>query len=196
MKKDKSIIFVIFILMIATLALSIAFSSLSTLLNINYGDVNQSAQTWDVGFDTSGSPLAASSTGTSAAGRICGAATITKDSVSIADTQLSKPGDTCTWSLTIQNLGTIDAELNSVTPIIGENSCTISGSSIVCGNITYKLTTDQAGTTLLSSQINSTLAKTSGTKDVYLIATYSSNSIGGSSNTQSGIGFTILYNQK
>lgn len=192
MKKDKSIIFVIFILMIATLALSIAFSSLSTLLNINYGDVNQSAQTWDVGFDTSGSPLAASSTGTSAAGRICGAATITKDSVSVADTQLSKPGDTCTWSLTIQNLGTIDAKLNSVTPIIGENSCTISGSSIECGNITYKLATDQAGTTLLSSQINSTLAKTNGTKDVYLIATYSSNSIGGSSNTQSGIGFTIL----
>lgn len=196
MKKDKSIIFVIFILMIATLALSIAFSSLSTLLNINYGDVNQSAQTWDVGFDTSGSPLAASSTGTSAAGRICGAATITKDSVSVADTQLSKPGDTCTWSLTIQNLGTIDAELNSVTPIIGENSCTISGSSMECGNITYKLATDQAGTTLLSSKINSTLAKTNGTKDVYLIATYSSNSIGGSSNTQSGIGFTILYNQK
>ena len=196
MKKDKSIIFVIFILMIATLALSIAFSSLSTLLNINYGDVNQSAQTWDVGFDTSGSPLAASSTGTSAAGRICGAATITKDSVSVADTQLSKPGDTCTWSLTIQNLGTIDAELNSVTPIIGENSCTISGSSMECGNITYILATDQAGTTLLSSQINSTLAKTNGTKDVYLIATYSSNSIGGSSNTQSGIGFTILYNQK
>ena len=65
-----------------------------------------------------------------------------------------------------------------------------------CGNITYKLATDQAGTTLLSSQINSTLAKTNGTKDVYLIATYSSNSIGGSSNTQSGIGFTILYNQK
>lgn len=196
MKKDKSIIFVIFILMIATLALSIAFSSLSTLLNINYGDVNQSAQTWDVGFDTSGSPLAASSTGTSAAGRICGAATITKDSVSVADTQLSKPGDTCTWSLTIQNLGTIDAKLNSVTPIIGENSCTISGSSMECGNITYKLATDQAGTTLLSSQINSTLAKTNGTKDVYLIATYSSNSIGGSSNTQNGIGFTILYNQK
>lgn len=196
MKKDKSIIFVIFILIIATLALSIAFSSLSTLLNINYGDVNQSAQTWDVGFDTSGSPLAASSTGTSAAGRICGAATITKDSVSVADTQLSKPGDTCTWSLTIQNLGTIDAKLNSVTPIIGENSCTISGSSMECGNITYKLATDQAGTTLLSSQINSTLAKTNGTKDVYLIATYSSNSIGGSSNTQSGIGFTILYNQK
>ena len=196
MKKDKSIIFVIFILMIATLALSIAFSSLSTLLNINYGDVNQSAQTWDVGFDTSGSPLAASSTGTSAAGRICGAATITKDSVSVADTQLSKPGDTCTWSLTIQNLGTIDAKLNSVTPIIGENSCTISGSSMECGNITYKLATDQAGTTLLSSQINNTLAKTNGTKDVYLIATYSSNSIGGSSNTQSGIGFTILYNQK
>lgn len=196
MKKDKSIIFVIFILMIATLALSIAFSSLSTLLNINYGDVNQSAQTWDVGFDTSGSPLAASSTGTSAAGRICGAATITKDSVSVADTQLSKPGDTCTWSLTIQNLGTIDAKLNSVTPIIGENSCTISGSSMECGNITYKLATDQAGTTLLSSKINSTLAKTNGTKDVYLIATYSSNSIGGSSNTQSGIGFTILYNQK
>ena len=196
MKKDKSIIFVIFILMIATLALSIAFSSLSTLLNINYGDVNQSAQTWDVGFDTSGSPLAASSTGTSAAGRICGAATITKDSVSVADTQLSKPGDTCTWALSIQNLGTIDAKLNSVTPIIGENSCTISGSSMECGNITYKLATDQAGTTLLSSQINSTLAKTNGTKDVYLIATYSSNSIGGSSNTQSGIGFTILYNQK
>ncbi len=196
MKKDKSIIFVIFILMIATLALSIAFSSLSTLLNINYGDVNQSAQTWDVGFDTSGSPLAASSTGTSAAGRICGAATITKDSVSVADTQLSKPGDTCTWALSILNLGTIDAELNSVTPIIGENSCTISGSSMECGNITYKLATDQAGTTLLSSQINSTLAKTNGTKDVYLIATYSSNSIGGSPNTQSGIGFTILYNQK
>ena len=196
MKNNKSLYIIVGILIISLITLSIAFAALSTNLNINFGNVNQSAQTWDVGFDTSGSPLAASSTGTSAAGRICGAATITKDSVSVADTQLSKPGDTCTWSLTIQNLGTIDAELNSVTPIIGENSCTISGSSMECGNITYKLATDQAGTTLLSSQINSTLAKTNGTKDVYLIATYSSNSIGGSSNTQSGIGFTILYNQK
>ena len=63
---------------------------------------------------------------------------------------------------------------------------------MVCGNITYKLTTDAAGQSLLGT--NNVLANTTGTLDVYLTAEYTGTSTG-SDGVQNSGGFTLNYVQ-
>ena len=109
--KNKSMIVIILVLVIALITLSVAFAALSATLKINFGNVNQTVQTWNVGFDTTGSPKAATASGSSATGRTCGAATITATTVTIANTELSKPDDACRWDLVIKNSGTINAKI-------------------------------------------------------------------------------------
>ena len=182
------------VLSVMILGLSIAFAALSATLNINFGNVNQTTQTWNVQFNDSAASVTASEGGTSATGRVCGTASVSATQVTVADTQLSKPGDKCTWALTVENKGSINATLTSITPSYPDQiSCTGSSSSMVCGNITYKITTDSAGTTLLTS--GGTLTNTTGTLPIYLIAEYTGNGETMSAVTQTGAKFTLLYNQ-
>ena len=195
MEKNKKGSYIIMgVLSVMILGLSIAFAALSATLNINFGNVNQTVQTWNVHFDTTNSSVSATEGGTSATGRTCGIATVNATEVTVGDTELSKPDDKCTWALTILNTGTIDAKLTSITPVSPTSvSCTTSGASMVCGNITYKLTTDAAGTTLLTS--GGTLVNTNGSLGVYLIAEYTGSGQTMSENTQNGAKFTLLYDQ-
>ena len=195
MEKNKKGSYIIMgVLSVMILGLSIAFAALSATLNINFGNVNQTVQTWNVHFDTTNSSVSATEGGTSATGRTCGIATVNAKEVTVGDTELSKPDDKCTWALTILNTGTIDAKLTSITPVSPTSvSCTTSGASMVCGNITYKLTTDAAGTTLLTS--GGTLVNTNGSLGVYLIAEYTGSGQTMSENTQNGAKFTLLYDQ-
>ena len=63
---------------------------------------------------------------------------------------------------------------------------------MVCGNITYKLTTDDVGTTLLTANASLETAKS---QTVYLSATYTGTGLQSEAVTQSGAGFTLVYNQ-
>ena len=107
------------------------------------------------------------------------------------------PGDTCKYTLTIQNGGSVGAKLTAITKKGSESACgAISGSSYTCGNITYKLSTDSAGNTPLAT--NSTLAA-GGSQTVYLTITHNDHAASGlvSSNTSySGMGFTLTYTQQ
>ena len=96
--KNKSMIAIIAILVIALITLSIAFAALSATLNINFGNVNQTAQTWNVQFKDSTASVTATEGGTSATGRSCGTASVSATQVTVANTELSKPGDKCTWA--------------------------------------------------------------------------------------------------
>lgn len=192
----KGMYIVIAFLLVALVGLSIAFAALSTNLNINFGTVTQTKQTWNVGF-TENNSLAGTPGGSSATGRSCGTANVTSSTATVAATELSKPGDKCVWHLVVNNTGSIDATLSTITP--GKPTsvdCTISGASMVCGNITYKLATTDAGTTLLTT--GGTLAKTSGTMDVYLIAEYTGTGVNTSNSdiVQTGAKFTLNYTQK
>ena len=112
----------------------------------------------------------------------------------MADTTLSKPGDKCTWTLTIKNSGTVAANLGSITPTAPSSvSCTNSGASMVCGNITYKLTTNSGGSTLLTTSAGNLTAGSSLT--VYLVAEYTGTTVNSSAVTQTGGKFTLVYNQ-
>ena len=195
MEKNKKGSYIIMgVLSVMILGLSIAFAALSATLNINFGNVNQSVQTWNVAF--TGSSVAGTASGSaSTAGRSCGTATVTATQVDVGDTQLSKPDDKCQWVLTVKNNGTISAKLSTITANKGNNTCNIGGTtgsqtSMVCGNITYTLTSD--GTTALP--INTSLAANA-TQNVYVTAEYTGTGVNTTAVTQSGLSFVLGYTQ-
>ena len=193
--KRENLMAIIYIMVVVITGISVAYAAteLSSNLSITTAKVTQNPQTWAVGFD-SGTVTPVSS-GTSESGRVCGTATVTSSSVTVANTVLSKPGDTCRYDLVVKNTGSIDATLGTITPVTPTStSCTSSTASMECGNITYKLTTDTAGNTLLTQ--GGTLANTSGTQTIYLFAQYTGTGLVTSEEVQNNGGFTLIYNQK
>lgn len=191
-QRSKNLKFLLLVAAIFVVGVGVAYAALSATLNITFGNVAQSAITWNVGF--TGTSATATAGGTSATGRSCGNATITSSSVTLADTTLSKPGDSCTYTLTIKNSGTVGAKLNTITPSSPTStSCgTASGGNLVCGNITYKLTSDAAGSNILTS--GNTLAANA-TQTVYLVVMYNASGVQSSTITQTGAKFTLTYAQ-
>ncbi len=184
-------------LAVAVVGLSIAYAALSTQLTVTMSSITSGDDdnpiTWNVGFVPG--TVTPTVGGTSSTGRECGNATVTASSVSVAATKLSKPEDSCTYALTIKNTGSIAATLANIVPTQpSSTTCSqATGSTMVCGNITYKLTTDAAGSTALTT--GGTLAASTGTLPVYLVVKYTGTSVATSTVTQSSGTFTITYNQ-
>ncbi len=189
--KDTKMLVVIVIGLV--LLIGVAYAALSQTLEITTTAVTSSGISWNVGFQSGN--VTGTKGGTSTADVVCGTATVTGSSVSVAASTLSKPDDSCTYALVIKNLGDIDATLASVNPSAPTStSCTNSGASMVCGNITYYLSTTNnvASPTLLTT--GGTLVKTTGTLNVYLIIKYTGTTVG-SEVQQNGGKFTLIYNQ-
>ena len=191
MKKSYKILLLVSVTCI--LGISIAYAALSTSLTITTNKVTQNALTWNVGFVTG--TITATAGGTSATGRTCGSATVTATAVTIADTTLSKPDDSCLYKLQVKNSGGIAANLGSITPNKPSSiTCeTATGGTMVCGNITYKLTTDSSGSTIVTTSNFSVVAGE--TKDLYLHVKYTGSSVNSSAVTQSSGKFTLTFNQ-
>ena len=195
MKDKKTIYAVLVAIVIAGAGLSIAYAAMSTTLTTTFGKVTQNSLTWNVGFDTTSTSVSATAGGTSATGRSCGTATITAGTVTIGDTTLSKPGDKCTWAVTIRNSGGIGAKLSSIagTQPSG-NTCSTQTGTMTCGNIKYSVTTDASGTTTVlksgaSLAANQTLA-------AYIVAEYvPTNAVQSSAITQTGATFKMTWAQ-
>ena len=143
--RKKYTIFLIAVIA-AICGVAIAYSALSTTLTITTNKITQNALTWNVAFTTGTVNGTAGGTGTT--GRSCGQATVNATSITVADTTLSKPEDSCTYAFTIKNTGGIAAKLGSIVPTKPTESgvtCTITnastsaGASMVCGNLTYKI---------------------------------------------------------
>lgn len=183
MKSRKKMYIFLTSLVIITVMISIAYAALSTTLTIQHGNVTQTAQSWNVGF-VAADPISASVVGgTSDVGRSCGTVKATATAVTVRATTLSKPGDKCVWPVTIQNTGSIDAKLDTITFTkpggYSGDTCTISyndsnqtvkKSMMVCDNIKYKITTDEAGNTLLIEGSKTITANS--TLTVYITAAY------------------------
>ncbi len=194
-RRNLQVILVAAILMIV--GISVAFAAMSTALTVTTNSVSQlTTVTWNIGFVTGS--VTGTAGGTSATGRSCGTATVTASSVTVAATQLSKPDDSCTYTLQIKNNGTIAGTLGTIQPTnpTGTNvSCgTSSGAQMVCGNITYKLTTDSGGATALNTTTNATL-NASATRTIYLVVKFTGTAPVSTQITQSGAKFTLTYNQ-
>ncbi len=192
-KNEKKTYVLIAVLTGLVISLGIAYAALSQTLDITFGNVTQNAQTWKIGFVTQSAAAATTTGGTSATGRTCGTVTTTSTTATITDTTLSKPDDKCIWKLQVKNSGNIGATLSDLKAVQPESTtCTVSGGSMVCGNITYKLTTDEAGSTLYKK---GTALAVGATKDLYLVAQFTG-SISSTKVTQSAAGFTLVYGQK
>lgn len=185
--------FVLLIAITSVLGIAIAYAALSTTLTITTNKITQNALTWNVGFVTG--TITPTAGGTSGTGRTCGSATVTASAVTVADTTLSKPDDSCTYKLQVKNNGGIAATLGTITPTkpTSTTCATASGGTMVCGNITYKLTTDSAGSTVVTSSNFSVAA--GATKDLYLLVKYTGTTLNGSAVTQSAGKFTLTFNQ-
>ena len=194
LKSTKSLRIALIAVILGVVGITVAYAALSTSLNVTVSKVTQNALTWNVGF--TGTSASASVAGTSSTGRTCGTASITASTVTVADTTLSKPDDSCTYTLTIKNSGTIPAKLTSITPTKPTGTSvtcgTASGATMVCGNITYKLTSDAAGTTALPT--NTTL-NSNATQTVYLVVKYTGTTLNSSEVTQSNAKFALKYDQ-
>lgn len=194
---EKTLYIIIGVLCIAVVGLSIAFAALSAYLEINFGAISQGDQTWNVAFETSNS-ITADVFGTSSTGRSCGTASATSTLVSISDTTLSKPEDGCRWQLKIKNTGTITAKLHSInfTQPTGISDCVISEheSSMVCGNITYKLTKDLDGLILLSDTTDIIEGGTD--LPVYMFALYNSNNVVNTEIEHSNVSLQLNFSQQ
>lgn len=193
--ENKTIKTLIIVAVIVLLGVGVAYAALSASLTITFNKVTQSALSWNVAF--TGSTVTPTVAGTSDTGRLCGNATVTPTSVSVADTSVSKPGDKCTYELTVRNSGTVTAKLSSITPTAptgtGVTCDTATNGNMVCGNISYKLATDAAGTTDLA--LNSTITPSTN-QTIYLIISYvPTDTVDNTSVTQSNAKFTLSYNQ-
>ncbi len=196
MKKNKTLRTALIVVAVLMVGLTIAYAAtlLSSNLNISVNKVTQNAMEWNVGFNP-GNVTGTASGSSDSTGRSCGTATVTATTVTVADTTLSKPNDKCTYALTVKNTGGIDATLKTITAVKPTSTqCTISGASMTCGNLVYKLTTDSSGSTLLTS--GGTLVKTNGTQPVYLVISYEGSDVNSSAVNQTLGGFTLLYEQK
>ncbi len=201
MERNKNYVMILAIALAAVAGVAVAYAAMSTVLTITTNKVTQTAVGGTIGFDTAGSPVSATPGGTSATGRSCGTATVTTNAVTVADTTLSKPDDSCTYALSIKNtygfawkLSTLVPTAPSSTECATVQSATTSvGAKLVCGNITYMITTNAAGTTPLLQ--NASLAATTGTQPVYLIVKFTGSAPSGSAVTQSGAKFTFTYAQ-
>ena len=188
MKDKKTIYAVLVAIVIAGAGLSIAYAAMSTTLTTTFGRVTQNALTWNVGFDTTATSVAATASGTSATGRSCGTATIATGTVTIGDTTLSKPGDK------VRNSGGINAKLSSIagTQPSG-NTCSTQTGTMTCGNIKYSVTTDPAGSTVLKSGTSLAANKTLA---AYIVAEYvPTNAVQSSAITQTGATFKMTWAQ-
>lgn len=198
-RKQYNLKFLLILSAILVVGIGIAYAVLSTTLTITMNKVTQNALTWNVAFTTG--TVNGTSSGTSDSGLSCGTATAAASAITVADTTLSKPGDTCTYAFTIKNTGGIVAKLTSLKPTkptsttcaTAQNASTSVGAVLVCGNLTYKITTNATGTTPLKT--NSTIAASTGSQAVYLIVSYTGTELNSTAVTQQNAKFTFIYGQ-
>lgn len=191
--KNRKALSVVLVLAIAfVLGIAVAYAVLSTTLRATFNSVTQTPISWNVRI-ASGN-FYSTDEGVDSTGRFCGNVNVSDNYVSIDSTTLSKPGDACKYSIVIGNFGDITAELSSINVFKPDNvSCTVNGSTMVCGNITYMMTTDAAGNFPLT--VGTRLNERGGTANTFLTVKYTGESVSAVSTTQTGAGFSLGYKQ-
>jgi len=197
MVRKNNLVLISGILIVLVLFLTIAYAALSTTLKPKFTGITQSAMSWNVGFKTG--TVTGTASGTTS-GITCGSATATATTISGINVSISNPGDKCSYTFQIQNNGTIGAKISAITPTKPANTtcATASASTMVCGNITYKLRADSATSSTLLAVGNTIAAKSGSTatlKTVVLTAEYSGSSASSDDFYQTGFAYTINFTQ-
>ena len=195
MHNRKKMFAILLVLLVLVVGISIAYSTLSKSLTVTYSSVKQVGQTWNVGFDTTTSPVSATTATVSNKDFSCNTATVTATTVTVGNISLSAPGDKCTWPLTIKNNGTIDAYISTFQFVTPNLTCTTDNKYgvAVCDPIKYRITTDADGNNTLSYN---TIIRAGASLQVYLSARYNLTDSLGSGGTQTGVQIKAVFTQK
>lgn len=205
---NKKYFIAIGVSLVLVISIAIAYAALQTTLTVTVNKVTQNALTWNVGFNPTSGSVTGTAVGSSDWNRSCGTATIASaTTITVADSQLTKPGDACIYKFTIKNSGGITAKLSSAKPTAPSGiTCTTTNASssasakMVCGNITYQLVASATPntTTYDITTTNFTTGHTiaaNATKDVYLVAQYTGSAPSDAAVNHTGGKFTIIYGQ-
>lgn len=159
MLRNEKLVYGLFIfLAIILCSIAVGYAALSTTLHVTANKVSQNAQTWNIAFDTG----TVTGVGTGSNMVSCGSATAQATTISGFNIQLGDVGDKCAYTFKIANNGTIAGRISTINITKpASTSCTTSGSTMVCGNITYKLHYNTATSTSLVA-VNDTIAAKSG----------------------------------
>ena len=192
LKNKNILIIILFISIFSVGVISIAFAALSQTLNITSGKVTQNALTWDVGFVAG--TYTGTAGGTSSTGRSCGSITATRNTLTVNNTTLSKPGDACHYSIPITNDGDLTAYLqNLIYTAPTSTTCSIirpaiddvnGYGSMTCGNIKYYIDEWCASLNTITS---------SGDETLDFSIDYIGDSLNSSSVSQKNAKITISY---
>lgn len=157
MEKQKNTqMFVIAILAVALLTMSVGFAAFSSVLNIN-GTANVKASSWNVHFNTASYN---ETTGTNYVSVAAANRTIEATSMTYT-VDLPEPGKTYQFTIDVENTGTFDAVLKSMTiTSLNEN---------VAKYLTYTVTYNNSTP---AEAANTTLAKETGRATVKVTVAY------------------------
>lgn len=153
--KNKNL--VIIGLLSALLVMVVGYAAFSTQLNIN-GTANITSS-WNVAFDTTKTNTYVPTAGISGGETPTGSISYSGGQSATITANLQQPGDKVVFTLTIQNTGSLAANLG--TPSLSGTSCTVSGLTCTSTSGHIKFTvTNPASTTLPASTGTTTMTVT------------------------------------
>ena len=198
MIRNKKLVITFFIVLAVLLvSVSIAYAALSTTLTITTNKITQNAMTWDIGFEAGSITGEARVNNSSSVS--CGEATATKTAITGISTSLSGVGDECAYTFTIRNNGTIGGKITAINITKpASTTCTINGSTMVCGSITYKLHYNNATSTSLVAKndtINPKSGSTPTNKTVVLTITHTGTIASATDFNQTGFAYNLTFSQ-
>ena len=197
MRNQQKLTVIIVGLLVMVIGLSVAYAALSATLNVTANKVSTSVISWEVSLSCS----LTTTGGTSETGRSCGTVSTSGSTITIADTQLSKPGDYCLYTCTVTNNSGVAISLGSInstapTKSSGTESCSASGAAITCTYVKYQLCTAQSsGTCSTALSTSNGGVSANSTKTIYLLNSYTSSNLNSAGAVLANAKFSLVYNQ-
>ena len=189
---DFNFLIALIIFLGLTFAVGIGYSALSTNLWATSNSVTQNALTWNIGFQSE--TVSGVATGSDTSYMQCGTVTANASQVSGVRAILSDVGDKCAYVLHIVNSGGIGAKISSISTTSPSGyTCSTTGSTMVCGDITYKLRyTSSSSNSLLATNDTFGIGTTTA---VYLTIEYTGSTAAADDFEQNNFGYTIVFGQ-
>lgn len=189
-RNKKAIIILISILFATGISVIIAYAALQKTLTVSMSKINQNALRFEVklsSFDTVYGIKGSSSDKT-----VCKDAKINGNMVTGMESHFFSAGESCKYSLFVTNSGQIDARISNIEFTKPSNtSCTISGSTMECEDITYTLTHQSSGNKVNVGE----LLNKGGSDNIDIKVEYTGYIASDYSFEQNGFSVTITYEQ-
>lgn len=195
-RRKKFVLVFLIIAVVLLFGVTIAYSVLNKSLSISTQGVTQQTMTWDIGFQPG---TVVGETSSSNSYIQCGEATVTKNVVSGISTVLAGVGDKCSYPIQIVNNGTIAGMISNIvfTQPLNTN-CNISGSTMVCGDITYQMRYDNSNSSNLleiGDVINEKSGSSATIQTVVLTIEHTGSVASLEDYSQSGFAYQLTYAQ-